>query len=360
MKKTTLYIVGIILLVMAIVAVILAKNGTFRPVSERGPEADCFAVKDTAAIQKIFIADQRGNMVLLSKKEGAWFVNDSMPALTENVNDLLSIIRNITVVHTVQKKGQPTINEAIARRGIKVEIYQIAPKFSLFGIDFSVKERKTQVYYIGEATQTNLGNYALLEGAKEPCIVCVPGFRGYLSPLYSPIPTNWYSHTLYQTKITRIASVDFVDYENPEESFRVEKVGARFFNVYNSKNEIIADYDTTKLINMLSEFRERNYVAIAPEFSSGERDTIAQAIFKTITLKDTEGKVSSYSFYRLMQLMQVLEDGNETGETEWVANKDVCYATEGNDFSTVYRIQYHYFQRQMQPLSYFLKSSEEE
>ena len=360
MKKTTLYIVGIILLVMAIVAVILAKNGTFRPVSERGPEADCFAVKDTAAIQKIFIADQRGNMVLLSKKEGAWFVNDSMPALTENVNDLLSIIRNITVVHTVQKKGQPTINEAIARRGIKVEIYQIAPKFSLFGIDFSVKERKTQVYYIGEATQTNLGNYALLEGAKEPCIVCVPGFRGYLSPLYSPIPTNWYSHTLYQTKITRSASVDFVDYENPEESFRVEKVGARFFNVYNSKNEIIADYDTTKLINMLSEFRERNYVAIAPEFSSGERDTIAQAIFKTITLKDTEGKVSSYSFYRLMQLMQVLEDGNETGETEWVANKDVCYATERNDFSTVYRIQYHYFQRQMQPLSYFLKSSEEE
>ena len=264
------------------------------------------------------------------------------------------------MVHTVQKKGQPTINEAIARRGIKVEIYQIAPKFSLFGIDFSVKERKTQVYYIGEATQTNLGNYALLEGAKEPCIVCVPGFRGYLSPLYSPIPTNWYSHTLYQTKITRIASVDFVDYENPEESFRVEKVGARFFNVYNSKNEIIADYDTTKLINMLSEFRERNYVAVAPEFSSGERDTIAQAIFKTITLKDTEGKVSSYSFYRLMQLMQVLEDGNETGETEWVANKDVCYATEGNDFSTVYRIQYHYFQRQMQPLSYFLKSSEEE
>ena len=178
MKKTTLYIVGIILLVMAIVAVILAKNGTFRPVSERGPEADCFAVKDTAAIQKIFIADQRGNMVLLSKKEGAWFVNDSMPALTENVNDLLSIIRNITVVHTVQKKGQPTINEAIARRGIKVEIYQIAPKFSLFGIDFSVKERKTQVYYIGEATQTNLGNYALLEGAKIPLAACLNNLKG--------------------------------------------------------------------------------------------------------------------------------------------------------------------------------------
>lgn len=358
MKKTRFYIVGILVLLIVIGAIILAKNGVFQPTSERGPEADCFAIKDTTSIQKIFIADQRGNKVLLSKTEKGWLVNDSMPALTENVQDLLSIMRNITVVHAVQKKGQPTINEAIARRGIKVEIYQIAPKFSIFGIDFSVKERKTKVYYIGEATQTNLGNYALLEGASEPCVVCVPGFRGYLSPLFSSLPINWYSHTLYQTKITRIASVEFIDHENPEESFRVNKSGTRFFELYNAKNEKIIDYDTTKLINMLTEFRERNYVAIASDFSAGELDTIQQNIFKTITLTDTEGKTTSFNFYRLMQWMQVIEDGVETDKTEWVANKEVCFATNKDDFSTVYRIQYFYFQRQFQPLSYFLKTEE--
>jgi len=355
MKKNKLYLIIAGVLAIASIATVLVKNNVFTSPANRFPDPYAFAIKDTSLINKIFIADMRGNRVLLTKTMDGWIVDDSIPALAPNVDRLLSVLRNLIITQTVPKAAQKTINKMLSINAMKVEIYETAPKFKLFGICFFVKERKTKTYYIGDATQVNMGNYAIIEGMSEPYVITIPGFMGFVTPYFSPYPKNWYSHILFNTKITRIQSVDFVDFENPEESFRIVKSGIRFFDLYDSHNQKINDYDTTKILDMLSEFRERNYESIA-NLTPNEKDSLlTYNLFKIITLTDVDENNYELKCYRLMEWVQPIENDEAVGEIFWASNQDRFYGVQDNDFSTIYRLQYYHFDRQVQPLSYFLK-----
>jgi hypothetical protein len=200
-----------------------------------------------------------------------------------------------------------------------------------------------------------MGNYAFLQGMKEPYVITIPGFRGFVTPYFSPYPQDWYSHLLFNTKITRIQSVDFIDFENQEESFRIVKSGTRFFDLYNYKNQKINDYDTTKILDMLSEFRERNYESIAT-LTPDEKDSILNFnLFKIITLTDIDGKRFELKCYRLKEWMQTFENDLLIEDIMLAINRDNCYGVWNNDLNTIYKLQYYHFDRQLQPFSYFLK-----
>ena len=130
--------------------------------------SDIFAVKDTNNITKIFIADMNGEYSLLTRRDDGWYVQDSVKAMTVKVNDLLSTIHNVTLRQTVAKTAQSNINKMMSVNAVKVEIYQKAPKFKLFGIPFFTKERNVKTYYMGPSTMDNIANYAILEGFDEP------------------------------------------------------------------------------------------------------------------------------------------------------------------------------------------------
>lgn len=356
MKKNRLYLIIAGVLVLASIFVVLQRNNVFSSQDEMGPIGDSFAIKDTNLVTKIFMADMRENKVLLTRSSSGWLVNDSIPALKANVDNLLSTLQNLVIKQTVAKTAQSNINKMLMTRAIKVEVYQIAPKFTIFGIPFFTKERITKTYYMGEATMDNMGNYAVVEGMKEPYVVTIPGFRGFVTPQFSPYPIEWYSHTLFQTKLTRIASVQFIDVENPSESFLIKKEGTRFFSLYDINNQQITHYDTTRVVDMLSEFRERNYLSISTHLTQPEKDTIIQKnLFKIIVLTDIDGKKYELRAYRLMDLVQEMQNDVTIGEPKLVPNRDVLYATFNGDLKTIYKLQYHYFDRQLQPLSYFVK-----
>ena len=211
----------------------------------------------------------------------------------------------------------------LSTQAIKVEIYQIVPKFRIFGISFFTKERLTKTYYMGPATMDNMSNYALLEGMNEPYVVSIPGFRGFVTPQFSPFATDWYSHTLFQTKLTRIQSVQSIDIENPIESFLIKKEGARFFSMFDYQNNHISDYDTTKVIDMLSEFRERNYLSISTSLTNSEKDSVFKNnLFKIIILTDVDGKKTELKLYRLLQLVQEMQGDENVGDPMMAINKD--------------------------------------
>ena len=355
MKKNRLYIIIAAVLVVASTLVLLDKKGVFLSPEERSLVGSIFAIKDTNTVTKIFMADMRGNKVLLSRNSGIWMVNDSIPALKANVDDLLSTLKNLFIKQTVAKTAQSAINKMLGTKAIKVDVYQIAPKFKVFGIPFFTKERITKTYYMGEAIMDNMGNYALIEGMKEPYVVTIPGFRGFVTPQFSPYPKDWFSHTLFQTKLTRIAKLESVDVENPHESFMITKEGPRFFSLFDAEGNKVTAYDTTRVIDMLSEFRERNYLAIA-DVTPAEKDTIIKNdLFKILTLTDTDGNKFELRFYRLMHLVQEKQDDIPIGDPKMVPHLDVCYGIFNGDLTTLYRLQYHYFDRQLQPLSYFAK-----
>lgn len=348
MKKNTLYIIIAAALLVAAVVGILFKTGVFK--SNRGYlNYDAFAVKDTASVTKVFLADMQGNYVLLQRSDGGWTVCDSILVKPAVMHEFLTTMSSLTIKQVVPHSGQNTINKVLATGAVKVDVYQLCPKFKLFGIEFGVKERKTKTYYMGPATMDNQSNFALLEGNKDPYIVYIPGFRGFATPIYSTNYADWINHDVFQTKITRIKSVEFIDHENPNESFRIEKTGARFFNVYDSHNQQVLVYDTIKLIDMLSEFRDKNFEDKVITLQPSAIDSIYQQyLFKTIILTDIEGKKTSVDFCHL-----VLKEVGEDGSVQLIPNEDSFYGIINNNRNEIYLFQYFHFDRQIQPLSYF-------
>ena len=355
-KKTIAIILGCLLLAVGCLFLILSKSGT---IGKNKITSELFAVKDTNNITKIFIADMTGLNSLLVRHDDGWYVQDSVKAMPQKVNDLLSTIHNITLQQVVAKTAQSNINKMMSVNAIKVEIYQNAPKFKLFGIPFFTKERNVKTYYMGPATMDNVSNFAILEGFDEPCIVHIPGFRGFLTPFYAYNPVEWYNCDLFDTKITRIQSLLVEDFEHPEESYYVEKVGTRFFSLYNFKNEQIMDYDTVKLLDMLSEYRDKNYEMYISNMSPSTKDSIIKFNhFKTITLTDVDGKKTTLEMYRKLEpdpfYLDAIVGGVEREENE-PYNRDKFYAVLNGDNSHLVQCQYFHFDRQIQPLSYFLK-----
>lgn len=356
-KKNLIYLIIAIVLILVSVFVVLYENNAFSKLKS-GPASNAFSIKDTSAVTKIFIADMHENSVLLAKTDRGWTVNDTLAALPQKVENLLSILSNLTIRQNVPKETVSTINTVLATGGTKVEIYQIAPKFKLFGIKFGEKERLVKTYYMGPATQDNMANFALLEGMDEPYIVHIPGFRGFVTPQFSAFEYEWISHLVFNTKITRIKSAEFLDPIKPEESFRVEKAGARFFNVYDYQNNQIINYDTVRMIDMLSEFRNKNFEYIDSEMSDSERDSLFSSTpFKIITIEDVDGNKSVLTAFRMRNRKDLyLDDYRDDSELpEWDLNR--FYGIKNGNQDNLYAFQFAHMDRQMQPLSYFLHSS---
>lgn len=347
MKKNTLYIIIAIVLVLASLVAVLFKTGVIGS-SDDHLSYDAFAIKDTNNITKIFLADMQGEYVLLQRTDAGWMVHDSILVMKPIMEEFLTTIASLTVKQVVPKTGQNTINKVLSTSSVKVDIYQKKPKFKLFGIEFGNKERKVKTYYMGPATMDNLSNFALLEGSEDPYIVYVPGFRGFATPIYSTNYADWINHDIFQTKITRIQSVEFIDLLHPEESFKAVKTGARFFDVYDYQNNKVA-YDTLKLVDMLSEFRDKNFEDIILSFSPEKIDSIYQEQhFKTIVLTDIEGHQTTLELcHKLNQLVD--EEGNPVTE----ADEDNFYGIINKNYQQIYLCQFFHFDRQVQPLSYF-------
>ncbi|MBO4481902.1 MAG: hypothetical protein J5719_05055 [Bacteroidales bacterium] len=353
MKKTKLIILIATLCVIGAVAALIIANRS------HGESAisEMFAVKHPENITKIFMADMHGNQVLLSKEGDKWMVNDSVEALESNVADLLHILGSLTVRQSVPQKAMNTINKVLSTGSVKVEVYEMAPKFNLLGIKFFVKERKTKTYYMGPATQDNMANFALLEGMDEPYIIHVPGFRGFITPRFSQFPETWVSHNIFNTKITRIASLEVNDWERPAESFMLVKKGARFFDLHNADGELVPQYDTTKVIDMLSEYREKNFESIINDLDAQEKQRILDSnLFKTIILKDVDGKITQLDLYRMEDDEDATpySDVTMTDEISSMYNRDRFYGVVNRNPNVLYKLQYYHFDRQVQPLSYFL------
>lgn len=354
-KKNIILIIASGVVLLACIFLVLWKANVFS--SKQELKEDMFAIKDSAKVNQILLADMHGNSVLMHRENGGWKLDDGTPVSEEKISALLGTMMSLRVDHPTSKKSIDNINRMMAAGAIKVEIYENAPKFRLFGHDFKVEKRKTKTYYMGPATQSNMGNYAILEGMEEmPCVVYLPGFRGFATPRYSAFRDDWIAHTLFNTKLTRIQEVTIQDYDDPASSFKVEKIDTRFFKLYDSKNDVVEHYDTTKLIDFLSEFRALNYEGIPGDLDAPARDSILQKnLFKTITVKDVNGKVTKLSLYRMDDDNEYYdENGNLMDKVEYLYNKDRCYGVLNDKTEQLYKIQYFHFDRVLQPFSFFL------
>lgn len=350
-KKNILWIViALIVLLVAIIFVVTQRSGTVdKSVKE-------FAIKDTAAITRIFLANAYGDESLLERSEnGRWILNKEHEIINHNINDLLGAIYNITVKDIVGKSARENMTKRMASGSTKVEIYYRDYRIKLGKLKL-FKYTNKKVYYMGQSTMDNMGSFAILEGAEIPCIVYYPGFRGFIGAKFSPLEDSWKSHSIVRLKRSQIQEVLSLDFEKEEKSFRIVRGSERHFDIFNSANERLASYDTLLLVEFLAEFRDLNYENKVKEISEEEKASILKNKFKEIQITDTKGNKTVITMFHLENEFNEDDFEHEIDFME-AYNRDRFYAIFNGNTDELYFCQFFVFERIVQPIEYFVIGS---
>jgi len=269
----------IIVLALAIIAIYLVSNyktGTIKT------ELKDFAVKDTASIDKIFLADKMGHQSLLERQpNGKWTVNGKHTARTDGIKTLLYTIGSLQVDAPVAKAAFNNIIKDLSSAGTKVEIYQ--------------KGEKVKTYYVGGATQDNLGTYMMIENSSAPFIIRIPGFEGYLTTRYMADENSWKTPEIFAYTPEQISKVKVEYPKNPQLSFEIILHNANSFSVKSLQtNTEISNPDTLAIKNYLLGFKKINYEAPLTDKPKSYIDSVlAQQPMHIVTVTEKDGKTKS-------------------------------------------------------------------
>jgi hypothetical protein len=351
MKKNKIAI-SLVLVLLAIAVVILV---TYRYSTLDQRESD-FAVQDTATITRIFMADKQLNKVELLRIENGWLLNGKYAVSSEMMEMLLETLRGLKVKSPVSLASRDNVITRMAAIGIKVEIYQDDYRVNLFDkIKLFRHEKLSKVFYVGDATQNNLGTYMLMEEAGQPYIVFIPGFRGFLYTRFSTQADDWKSHVVFSERLIDIKNVELKIIEQPEESFSINMVDAE--GNYDITRLVdgnkVESYDTLKVLNFLTSFRDLRYEGrlnnvLPPMKIDSIIHTPGLAELTLINrIKDT----TFVKFFRKSEVPAYVR--NQPGVLVTM-DLDRAYAliNGGEDFVLV---QYYTFDKVLYPLSYYAR-----
>lgn len=350
-KKRVLY-ATVIAFLLGITALYLIYTNTN---STNNKELSDFSVRDTSSITKIFLSDMNKNSVKVVKvKPGEWIVNDKYPVRNDNIVTIFKTLIWIEVREPVPQKHLEQVNALLAATSTKVEIYQTVYRINLFNkIKLFPYEKRTKTFYVGEATQDQMGTYMLMENSTKPFITYLPGFRGFLSSRFSCRENDWRIPRIYNSRLGEIKSVavDFV--ESPEKSFKVVNNNDRTFSLFSNNTGFnkIEKFDTINVMNFMSSFENINFEAVLNNLS--KKDSIIKSPpFHIITLEKFTGEIQKVKTYHKWSIEPELI---VSGTNEY--DRDRLYALINNDKDFVL-IQFFVFDRILRPLTYFTENKE--
>jgi hypothetical protein len=349
-KNRTIFIVFILLGLIALLLWITQSTTTFRR------SLSDFKLNDSSIVTRIFMSDKNNNSVTLTRlAPGKWTVNDKYPGQNQNIDLLLKTMVELEVQQPVAYAAHDNIIKELAVNAVKVEIYQHVYRIDLFGvIHWFPHEKLTKVYYVGGATPSNQGCFMLMQHSSEPYIVFLPGFRGYVSPRYSPIEKYWRDYNVFRKNISEIAKVRVEIPATPDYSYEVRNNGGNKFVLISLKdNTEVRNYDTLKLLNFLSGFRNLSYEALLNDMDKARKDSILRSQpFIIITLTDIAG---------ISKTIKTYHKKGTSGQTDDLGaplpyDLDRLYASvnDGNDFTL---IQYFAFDKVLRPKPFFMKDA---
>ena len=303
-----------------------------------------FAVEDTSAITKIFLADKTGKSVTLTRvNAGNWMVNGLYKARKDLISVLLKTIKSLKVQSPVAKSARNNVLKRLSSGAAKVEIYQDG--------DTPVKG-----YYVGGATQNTLGTYMLLQNSSEPFIIHLEHFYGYLAPRYNTDAVEWRDKEFVNIEMKDMQKVQ-IEYPNmPERSFSITNLGNWVFELKALQSGVvIQDYDTISLRIYLTNFTEVQFEGFERKLPKHKVDSIMKSPpVNILSVTASNGaEVSLKSFLKPDTENRVDREGNHI-----IYDVDRMYAnTRGTD--ELVTIQYYVFDKLFWELDDFLKSSKE-
>jgi hypothetical protein len=348
MKKNRLLFLLTLILVIIGVLFLINKNLSTLDDKESG-----FAIQDTSLVTKIFMVDKNNNSVKLEKEaSGRWIINDQFLAHEYNMGMLLGTMKDMTVRYPVPMAQRANVITRLASIARKVEIYEEGYRINLFGkIKFLSYEKLSRTYYVGDATQDNMGTYILMEGADQPFVVYLPRLRGFIYTRFSTMEDDWRDHTIFNTPIQDLASVKLEFIEEPEESFIVKADNAGNLSLTTLIDNQPKIYDTLRMLQFVTAFKNINYESVLnnklePEYI----DSIAsRPMAHILTLTDKNGKEYVVHTYRKGGFSELYDDVD--GATIVPFDLDRLYAFVNGDRDFVL-LQYFVFDKVLRTASY--------
>jgi len=325
MKKN---IIGLVLLLLlgsiAYIAYKQRGKGTLKPALHD------FAVPDTAAVTKVFLADKYGRNVLLERKgEKVWELNGRYKARKDLMDVLLKTIARVEMKAPVAESAHNTIVTLMAGKSIRTEIYK--------------GNKLVKTYYVGDATNDNMGTYMLLEGSSTPFICHIPGFYGYLTARYVTDESTWRDTEIFANRLTQIKELSIDYFDHPDKSFRIRKndAGKYSLETLHPIPQPIFPFDTVEVMRYLLGYENIRFEKVM-SYDAAKTDSIVNSRpYYRITLTEPAGRVRSLTTYRI----PFDPESSETieGELEW--DPDNVHGIVHDNTSEVVLAQYFVLDR---------------
>ena len=348
-KNRVALIITVILLLVAIGLILTNSYTTLRKdVSE-------FSVQDTALITKIFIADKLDNQVTLERQEdGNWTVNEIYTAQQAKISSFLKTLQELRVRSPVPLAARNNVITRMSAIARKIEIYQVVPRINLFNvIQLFPREKNVKTYYIGDVTSDNQGTFMLMEGADEPFIVHITGFRGFVATRFSAIPSDWRDYTVFKTRLSQIESVQVEFPQEPDQSYLVKVQDRQNITMRSLQdNRTLDHFDTLRVMSFLTAFEDIRFESLLETLI--EREFIDSVITSTphtiITLTEKTGVRNEVLIFKKRGFAPLyMEDGAALEPVDL----DRAFALVSNREDFVL-IQYYVFDRVTRRLDYLL------
>jgi len=335
MKKNRITLIIFLLLAFAAIILVLTnRKGTIKE------SLKDFAVKDTASITKIFMADKSPSQVTLTREAaGQWTVNGKFAARNDAMKTLLETINQIDVRAPVAKSAYNNVIKALSTSGMKVEIYS--------------KDKHLKTYYVGGSTQDNMGTFMMIENSSTPFVTYIPGFNGYLTTRYFTEEDLWRDRTVFNYYPDEITNI-FVEYPNKDRKYSY-KIDAKTFPAYSGDEKEKPIVDTAKVSTIVGLFKHVNFEGFANGVPQQTKDSIlATNPIAIITVVDNKGSKDMIKAYLKMlnKKDSVIVDDNGK-PLKYDIDRMFALINNGKDFVV---IQHYVFDAIMVSFDYFKKS----
>ncbi|MCC7232720.1 MAG: hypothetical protein IT242_07230 [Bacteroidia bacterium] len=282
MKKSNRTLL-VILLLLALASVYFLFRDNSSTVKK---ELRDFALRDTASISRIFLADRNGRTVLLERKGQDWLLNGKFPVRQNLLKSLMEAICRVDIKAGIPKAGYNTVVKDLASSGIKCEIYTNDPS------------HPEKVYYIGGHTQDGFGTYMMLENSSVPFITEIPGFNGFLTPRYSTNAADWKDPVVFRYLPDEIRSVSLNYPSYPDEGFSLIR-NAGHFSLADIRGTILPGRpDSVKVENYLMLYDGLYYESTETSLSENQKDSILRhSPIAEILVRDLAGTEKGILLY---------------------------------------------------------------
>ncbi|MBL8010897.1 MAG: hypothetical protein JNJ64_09835 [Flavobacteriales bacterium] len=265
MKRTLLIV--LVALVLGAVAWWLAMHD--RGTTLSGPLTD-FAVADTAAVDRIFIAEPDGRTVDLRRGAGGgWTVNGRLDANPIQVNLLLKTFLRVEVRAPVPKSAEANVLRVMAGTAKRVEIY-------------TGGDRPDRIWFVGHSTKDHFGTYMLLEKpgtgrSTVPYVMGMSGFTGYLTPRFHVDLDVWRSSILLQERdLAALREVRVERPGTPGAGFRVALDEGGTPTLLDEAGAVLP-MDSAAVRDMLLPLRGLNFEYVERQLTAAERDSVMRS-----------------------------------------------------------------------------------